>query len=199
MKTVYLRWGSVPVLYNNLTSECKDSLRHLRTSLLQFLPFSSAIAHFLTREPAVWRHKNANLPAAVNHCQICMLILCFTSTRIWIYMYIDTLLITVGVTCVIKHWSNNIARNVITCTVVLIVGGLCQTCSVHKGNVERHGEMTNACQTLVGSCKDKEFTWEDNMKMGSRQTKGIRVLTGLDSSSGRFNRRLLWTWENLGV
>lgn len=146
MKTVYLRRGTVPVLYNNLTSECKDSLRHLRTSLLQFLPFSSAIAHVLTREPAVWRYKNANLPAGVNHCQICMLIPCFTSTRIWIYVYIDTLLITVGVTCVsnserevIKYWSNNIARNVITCTVVLFVGCLCHTCSIHKGNVECQG------------------------------------------------------------
>ena len=140
MKTVYLWCGTVPVLYNNLTSECKDSLRHLRTSQLQFLPFSSAIAHVLTREPAVCRHKNANLPAAVNHCQICMLIPCFTPTRIWIYVYIDALLITVGVTCVsnserkaIKYWSNNIATNVITCTVVLFVGCLCQTCSIHQG------------------------------------------------------------------
>ena len=140
MKTVYLWCGTVPVLYNNLTSERKDSLRHLRTSQLQFLPFSSAIAHVLTREPAVCRHKNANLPAAVNHCQICMLIPCFTPTRIWIYVYIDALLITVGVTCVsnserkaIKYWSNNIATNVITCTVVLFVGCLCQTCSIHQG------------------------------------------------------------------
>jgi len=108
------------------------------------------------------------------------------------------LLITVGVTCVsnserevIKYWSNNIARNVITCTVVLFVGCLCQTCSIHKGNVERHGEMTNACQILVGSFRGKDFTWEDNIKMGSRQTYGIRVLTGLGSSPRRFNRRLL--------
>lgn len=150
MKTVFLRCCAVPVLYNNLTSECNDSLRNLRTSLLQLLRFSSAIAQVITRQPAVWRHKNANLPAAVNHCQICMLMSCFTPTRIWIYMYIDTLVITVGVTCVsnserevIKYWNSNIARNVITCTVVLFVECWCQTCNIHQGE----------CRTPWGSDK----------------------------------------------
>jgi len=41
--------------------------------------------------------------------------------------------------------------------------------------VESNGEMTNACEILVGNFKDKE----DNMKMYSRQTKGVYVLTGL--------------------
>jgi hypothetical protein len=38
-----------------------------------------------------------------------------------------------------------------------------------KENVERHGEMTTAYEILVGNFQDKEFTWEDDMKMGSRQ------------------------------
>jgi hypothetical protein len=53
------------------------------------------------------------------------------------------------------------------------------------------GEMTNVYEILVANFQDKEFTWGDNMKMDSRQTWGMEVLTAMGSSGRRFNRRLL--------
>jgi hypothetical protein len=37
-------------------------------------------------------------------------------------------------------------------------------------NVKCNGEMTNAYEMLVGNFRAKEYPWEDNMKMDSRQT-----------------------------
>jgi hypothetical protein len=52
----------------------------------------------------------------------------------------------------------------------MFVEWLYKICSIHNGECKCHGEMTNAYEILVGSFKDTEYSWEDNMKPDGRQT-----------------------------